>query len=144
MGAGWLRNEFSGIENIYNFDGGAGYKLFDGPSQFLRVEAGVGYSSEQDILLGIVVPYRNYANARAGLGYKWQFTKTAAFTNDFTFLVDLSDTANWFITDKAAITVAISKIFALQASWTLLFRNQPVPGFDNTDTATAVGLVAKF
>jgi putative salt-induced outer membrane protein len=144
VNAGWLRNRFSGINNIYNFDAGAGYKLFAGPEQFLRAEAAVGYSSEQDILLGIIVPYRNYANARAGLGYKWQFTKTAAFSNDFNFLVDLSDTANWFMTDKAAITAAISKIFSLQASWTLLYRNQPVPGFHNTDTATAVGLLAKF
>jgi putative salt-induced outer membrane protein len=142
--AGWLRNRFSGINNIYNFDAGAGYKLLTGPDHFLRGEAAVGYSSEQDILLGVIVPYRNYANARAGLGYKWQFTTTAAVTNDFNFLVDLSDTANWFMTDRAAITAAISKIFALQASWTLLYRNQPVPGFHNTDTATAVGLVAKF
>lgn len=144
VGGGWLRNRFSGINNIYNFDGGAGYKLFTGPAHFLRVEGGVGYSTEQDILLGVVVPYRNYANIHAGLGYKWQFTKNAAFTNDFSYLLDLSDTGNWFITNKAAITANISTIFALQASWTLLFRNQPVPGFDNTDTATAVGLVAKF
>jgi putative salt-induced outer membrane protein YdiY len=40
--------------------------------------------------------------------------------------------------------VDISKVFALQASWTLLYRNQPVVGFSNTDTATAVSLVAKF
>jgi putative salt-induced outer membrane protein YdiY len=64
--------------------------------------------------------------------------------NDFTDLVDLPDTANGFITDKAAIAVDISKVFALQASWTLLYRNQPVVGFSNTDTATAVSLVAKF
>ena len=38
----------------------------------------------------------------------------------------------------------MSKIFALQASWTLLWRNQPVPGFGHTDTATAVGIVAAF
>ena len=144
VGAGWLRNRFSGINNIYNFDGGAGYKLFKGPEQFLRVEAGIGYTTEQDIVLGIIVPYRNYANARAGLGYKWQFTKNAAFTNDFTFLADLSDTSNWFINEKAAITANISSVFALQASWTLLYRNQPVFGFDNTDTATAFGIVAKF
>lgn len=144
VGAGYLRNRFSGINNIYNFDGGAGYKLFKGPDQFLRVEAGVGYSMEQDILLGIIEPYRNYANARTAVNYKWQFTKTAAFTNDVTFLVDLSDTANWFITEKAAITASLSSVFALQASWTLFFRNQPVPGFDNTDTATAFGIVAKF
>jgi putative salt-induced outer membrane protein len=143
-GAGWLRNTFSGIDGLYGFDAGAGYKLLTGPAHFLRAQAGVGYAIEKDIILGIVVPSRNYATANAGLGYKWQFTKTAAFTNDFSYLLDLSDTKNWFITDKAAITAAISTIFALQASWTLLYRNQPVPGFDNTDTATAVGLVAKF
>lgn len=143
-GAGWLRNRFSGINNIYNFDAGAGYKLLVGPAHFLLAEGGFGYTSEQDILLGVVVPYRNYANARAALNYKWQFTKAAAFTNDFTYLLDLDRTSNWFIADKAAVTAALSRVFALQASWTLFFRNEPVPGFDNTDTATAIGLVAKF
>ena len=41
--------------------------------------------------------------------------------------LDLDNTKNYFITNKAAITADISKIFALQASWTLLWRNQPVP-----------------
>jgi len=143
-GAGYFRNRFSGIDNMYNFDAGAGYKLFDGPAHFLRAEAGVGYTIEEDIILGILVPSRNYANAWAALNYKWQFSKTAAFTNDFTFLVDLDQTSNWFITEKAAITASLTSVFALQASWTLFFRNQPVPGFDNTDTATAFGIVAKF
>ena len=151
-GGGWLRNQFSGINNIWNFDGGAGYKILNSDTQFLRLEGGVGYTSEQDIVLGLIAPYRNYANLRAGLGYKWTITKTATFTNDFSYLYDLSDSKNWFITDKAAVTVSISKIFALQASWTLLFRNEPPfkdPGpppvrYDHTDTATAVGLVAKF
>jgi len=75
--------------------------------------------------------------------YKRQFTRTAAFTNAFTFLLDLDETANWF-TNKAAIAAQISTIFGLQASWTRMYRNQPVIGFDNTDTATAVGVVAKF
>jgi len=142
--AGYLRNRFSGINNIYNFGVGAGYNLLNGPEQFFRLEGGFGYASEQDIVLGIVLPYRNYASARAAANYKWQFTKTAAFTNDFTFLADLDQTANWFITDKAAVVVAISKVFALQASWTLLYRNQPVIGFGKTDTATAIALVANF
>ena len=154
-GGGWLRNRFSGINNLWNFDGGVGYKLVKTDSQFLRVEGGVGYTSEQDIVLGVFAPYRNYANIRAGLGYKWQFTKSASFTNDFSYLLDLSDSKNWFITDKAAVAVAISSIFSMQASWTLLYRNEPpiksvnpdtgAPiRYDHTDTATAVGLVAKF
>ena len=144
VGASYLRNKFSGINNLYSFDTGAGYKLLLGPVHFLRAEAGVGYTREEDIILDVVTPSRGYANARAGLAYKWQFTKNAAFTNDFGYLLDLDETANWFISDKAAVTANISKILALQASWTLLYRNQPVPGFGKTDTATAVGIVAKF
>lgn len=144
VGAGYLRNRFSGINNLYSFDTGPGYKLLLGPVHFLRVEGGVGYAHEEDIILGVIQDSRGYANARAALGYKWQFTKAAAFTNDFGYLLDLDETANWFITDKAAITAAISSVFALQASWTLLYRNQPVPGFGKTDTTTAVGIVAKF
>ena len=151
-GGGYLRDTFSGINHLYSVDGGAGYKLFKGPAQFLRVEGGVGWTNEEDVLKsGIVLPSRSYANARAGVAYKWQFTKSAAFTNDFGFLLDLDDTANWFITNKAAITADISSIFALQASWTLLYRNQPagsnIPNaeqYSHTDTATAVGIVAKF
>jgi putative salt-induced outer membrane protein len=143
-GGGYLRNTFSGIDALWTVDGGGGYKLFDGPSQFLKAEGGVGWSNETDIIADVIQPSRSYANARAGLYYKWQFTKTAAFTNDFTYLLDLDDTENYFITNKAAITAEISKIFALQASWTLLWRNQPVVGFGHTDTATAVGIVATF
>jgi putative salt-induced outer membrane protein len=150
-GAGYLRNTFSGIDALWSIDGGAGYKLFDGPTQFLKAEGGVGWSHEKDIVPVIIdgEPFdilvsRSYANIRAALFYKWQFTKNANFTNDFTYLLDLDDTSNYFVTNKAAITADISKIFALQASWTLLWRNQPVPGFGHTDTATAVGIVAAF
>jgi putative salt-induced outer membrane protein len=152
-GAGYLRNTFSGIDALWSIDGGAGYKLFDGPTQFLKAEGGVGWTNEKDIITINPLPplpsvttfvTRSYANVRAALNYKWQFTKTAYFTNDFTYLLDLDNTKNYFITDKAAITAEISKVFGLQASWTLLWRNQPVPGFGHTDTATAVGVVAAF
>ena len=143
-GAGYLRNTFSGIDSLWSVDGGAGYKLFDGPAQFLKAEGGVGWANEKDIIDDVIQPSRSYANVRAALYYKWQFTKNAAFTNDFSYLLDLDDTANYFIANKAAITADISKVFALQASWTLLWRNQPVEGFGHTDTATAVGIVATF
>ena len=147
-GGGYLRNTFSGIDALWSVDGGGGYKLFDGPTQFLRAEGGVGWTNERDIVTlengDEVKSSRDYANLRAALFYKWQFTKTAAFTNDFSYLLDLDNTENYFIADKAAITADISQVFALQASWTLLWRNQPVQGFGHTDTATAVGIVAKF
>jgi len=147
--AAYLRNRFSGIDNLYGFDGGVGFKLLNSPAYFLRLEGGVGWAHEEDLLLPPpavpITTTKSYATVKSALAFKWQFTKAAAFTNDFTFLDDLDDTSNWFMTDKAAIAANISSIFALQASWTLLYRNQPSsPAFGHTDTATAVGLVAKF
>ena len=145
----YLRNRFSGIENLWGFDGGAGWKFLNSPVVFLRLEAGVGWAHEEDLLLPppaeSITTTKSYATVKSGLAFKWQFSKIAGFTNDFTFLEDLDDTANWFITDKAAITAQMTSIFALQASWTLLYRNQPTsPAFGHTDTATAISLVAKF
>ncbi len=147
VGGGYLRNTFSGIDALWSIDGGAGFKLCDGPTQFLKAEGGTRagrVKRTSTMITGQVEDPFSYANIRAALYYKWQFTKNADFTNDFTYLLDLDNTANYFITNKAAITADISKIFALQASWTLLWRNDPVPGFGHTDTATAVGIVANF
>jgi putative salt-induced outer membrane protein YdiY len=38
----------------------------------------------------------------------------------------------------------LTATFSLKASYTLLYRHEPVPTFKRTDTATAVALVAKF
>jgi putative salt-induced outer membrane protein len=140
VGGGYLRNRFAGIRSLVNGEGGAGYKLLVGPVHTLRAEVGVGYTHE-DQLVG---ENRSYASARAGLGYKWEFSKFAAFTNDFSYLFDLSDSSNWIVAEKAAITAALTSIFSLKASYTLLYNNEPVPTFKKTDTATAVALVAKF
>ena len=137
---GYLRNTFAGLDSLVAVDSGVGYKLLTGPAQFLRAEIGFGYSWENQTT-GVD---RNYANARAGLGYKWVFSKTAQFTNDFGFLLDLADTNNWIINDTAAVTASLTSIFALKASWSILYRKEPTPGFAKTDTATAVSLVAKF
>jgi putative salt-induced outer membrane protein len=140
VGAGYLRNQFAGLNALINGEAGAGYKILTGPVQNLRAELGFGYTSKDQVIGGTI----GYGSARFGLGYKWQFSKSAAFTNDFSYLSDFSDSSNWFITDKAAITAALTSIFALKASYALLYSNKPVPTFKSTDTATAVALVAKF
>ncbi|MEP6995753.1 MAG: DUF481 domain-containing protein, partial [Acidobacteriota bacterium] len=92
----YLRDTFAGLDSLVSIDGGAGYKLLKGPVHLLRAEAGFGYSWENQVPTGID---RNYANARFGLGYKWVFSKTAQFSNDFGVLLDLADTNNWIIND---------------------------------------------
>jgi putative salt-induced outer membrane protein len=137
---GYLRNRFAGYDSLLSGDAGVGYKLLLGPVHELRAELGVGYVHENQL----VGDNRSYANARAGLGYKWQFSKTAGFTNDLSYLYDLSDSANWIVSEKADLTAALTSIFSLKASYTLLYNHEPVPTFKRTDAATAVALVAKF
>ena len=94
-------------------------------TDLLRGELGMGYTHE-DQLVG---ENRSYASARAGLGYKWQFSKTAAFTNELAYNYDLSDSSNWIVLEKAAVTAALTATFSLKASYTLLYNNEPVPTF---------------
>jgi putative salt-induced outer membrane protein len=139
-GAGYLRNRFAGFDSLINGEAGVGYKLLLGPVHTLRGELGFGYTHE-DQLIG---DNRSYASARASLGYKWQISKTAAFTNDLSYSYDLSDSKNWILSDKAAVTATLTSILSLKASYTLLYNHEPVPTFKRTDTATAVALVAKL
>jgi putative salt-induced outer membrane protein len=136
----YLRNRFAGFNSLISEEAGAGYKILRGPVQTLRGELGFGYTHE-DQLVG---DNRSYATARAGLGYKWDFSRTAAFTNDLSYLRDLSDAKNWIFSDKAAITASLTTTFSLKASYTVLYNHEPVPTFKRTDTVTAVALVAKF
>lgn len=136
----YLRNRFAGIDSLIAGEAGGGYKILLGPVHTLRGELGFGYAHEDQV----VGDNRSYASARAGLDYKWQFSKTAAFTNELAYNYDLSDSSNWIVLEKAAVTAALTAIFSLKASYTLLYNNEPVPTFSKTDTTTAVALVAKF
>ena len=136
----YLRNRFAGLNSLISGEGGASYKILVGPEHLLRADAGLGYAHEGRLTGG----NRGYGSGKSGLAYKWQFSKTAAFTNDLFFLFDFSDSSNWTITEKAALTADLTTILALKASYSLLYRNEPVPTFKKTDTATAIALVAKF
>ncbi|HJW13704.1 MAG TPA: DUF481 domain-containing protein [Thermoanaerobaculia bacterium] len=139
-GGSYLRNRFAGFSSLVTGEAGGGYKILLGPVHALRGELGFGYTHEAQL----VGDNRSYASARAGLGYKWQFSKTAAFSNDLSYSYDLSDSSNWIASEKAAIAASLTTIFSLKASYALLYNNEPVPTFKKTDTATAVALVAKF
>ncbi len=144
-GAGYLRNTFSGIDALWSIDGGAGFKICDGPTQFLRAEGGVGWTNETDIILGrrpdppAATPTRAPASTTSGSSRRTLPSRTISRISSTSTTPQTTSSPN-----RAAITADISKIFALQASWTLLWRNQPVLGFGHTDTATAVGIVAAF
>jgi putative salt-induced outer membrane protein len=141
VGAGYYRNTFSGIDHRVGGEGGAGYKILNQPDHLLlRTEAGIGYASEARTDADTL----NYATARLGLKFVWKFSKSADFTEEAAWTEDFSDTEHWVFRNKAAVSASLTKLLSLKLSWSLVYNNQPPPGFGKTDTVTAAAVVATF
>jgi putative salt-induced outer membrane protein len=136
----YYKNEFAGIESRYGVRGGAGYKLLLGPAHFLKFDAAFGFISEDPV----IGEEDDFPTLSGGVHYKWVFSPNAEFTDDFVITLNLDDNDDVTYANIAAVTAALTQTFALKASYTIRYDNQPVPGFEERDTITAVSLVAKF
>ncbi len=136
----YLEDEFAGIASNFGGEVGALYKALTGDAHFLDLAGGLGYTTEERIL----DDDRDFASAVVSGAYKWQFTETAEFTEVAKLSYDLEDSDNWRFTNTAALSVAINSVFSLKVSHALSYLNEPVVGFEKTDTITSAALVAKF
>ena len=137
---GYLADEFAGIDHRSTIDGGLGYKALLGPVHTLRLDAGLGYSSENRL----VGEDQSFALANFGTAYKWQISKTADLTDSAIFTASLDDGDAWRFGNGFALTALLSQVFSLKLSHDVKVNNSPVAGFEKTDRLTSVALVAKF
>ncbi len=136
----YYRNRFAGVDSRYGGEAGAGYKIIDEKTLRLRAEAAVGYTREDRVDFAAI----NYATARAGLDFGWKFSKNAELTELVSWTDNLKTTNDWYLRSTTGLTANLTSVFALKASYTYLYDNVPVPGFEKRDTITSVALVAKF
>ena len=136
----YFRDEFAGVSNRNSLVGGVSYKLVDLARHQFFTDAGLGYMSEKR-LEGDDVSSGTWS---LGAGYKWKFSDTAEFSEDFRMTGVFAESADWRILQAAAITARLTQLFSLKVSNTIRYANAPVSGFQNTDTTTSVALVAKF
>jgi putative salt-induced outer membrane protein YdiY len=135
----YFRDRFAGIEHRNTIEGGLSYVLVPSAVHRLVVDGGVGYQSEARLAAEDV----DSATASSAGHYKWQISPTADFADDARVVLTLADIGAWRLEQAAALTAAISSIFSLKVSNTIRFVNEPVPGFERTDTITSVALVMK-
>jgi len=79
--------------------------------------------------------------ARVGLDYKWQITDTSSFSE--TIYVEHGE-ENTYTESVTAVTAKINNSLAMKLSYTIKDNSDPQPGFENTDTRTAITLVYDF
>jgi putative salt-induced outer membrane protein len=136
----YFRDEFAGVRNRNSLVGGVSYKVVDLPAYVFFTDAGLGYMNEQRTDADTV----SSATWSLGAGFRWKISPTAEFSDDVRMTGLFVDSSDWRLVQAAAVTARLTKTFSLKVSNTIRYAHQPVPGFKNTDTNTAVALVAKF
>lgn len=124
VGAGWLRNEFAGIKNRTQVQGGVGNIWFDGDKLKFKSDYALTYTDQEN-----VVEIPDVDNAFAGLKLTTDLSvklgKNASYDNDFVFDYDLENSDNWYGNMINSLTVSISKSLALKASLQWIYFNDP-------------------
>lgn len=133
----WRKDRFSGYETQFSQTVGYGRRLIDKEKHKLNVEIGAG-ARQSELVDGTE---ENETIIRGGLGYLWQISETAAFTQDFK--VESGD-ANTYSESKTALSANLVGRLALVASYTIKNNSDVPPLIDKTDTYTALSLEYGF
>lgn len=163
VAAGWLRNEFSGIEDRYIASGGVGNVWYDREKFSFRTNYGVSYTNQQDVVRTPFVE-TSYAGLLFNSNLKKRFGKNdTEYGNDFLFNYSLADSDNWRWSMDQYISMSLTEMLALKVSLIWLYNNfpafreydlVPAPGqpptgtvllqLDELDTIFSISLVVKF
>ena len=140
VGISYLNDTFAGYKSRWLGALGATYLAIKGKPQSLSLDIGLSYTDEEFTTDN----EDEYAGLLGGLTHRWKITPTATFLQRGQGFVSLDDSDNWRGTYNASLTATISARWALRVGFQVRFENQPVEGFETTDTKTDASLVVSF
>jgi putative salt-induced outer membrane protein len=134
---GYLHDRFAGVDARHTIDGGLSFAVIKRRPQFLDLDAGIGYEHESRV----GDQTEQLAIFTGGALYRWEFSKTSVFREDFRYVQALDDGGNWKLDQSVSLTATITSVFSLKVSNIVRYVHEPVPDFEPTDTITTVALV---
>ena len=156
-GLSWARDPFGGFDNRYIAEAGAEFLAVKTDKHTLSFDAGLTWTSEDQIKVRDVPPdgleeYTDTADwfgGVAGLKWDWAFSKSASLSQRLLYYPNFDDTADWRAGSDTAVTASLTKLLALQFSYLVRYRNQPIEIAEDlprekTDTTTKVSVVLNF
>ena len=130
-------DEFAGYDRRTTEVVGYGHQFLKREDMHLKGEFGVG-GRQTEFIDG---SDDDESIARIGLDYKWQISKTSSFS-EVIYVEHGSN--NTYTESVTALTAKINNSLAMKVSYTVKNNSDPQPGFENTDTRTAITLVYDF
>ena len=116
------------------------YRVVQTGRNTLYADASLGYLKERRT----VGPSLSTPTAGTGARYKLRFSETSDLTDDLSLSFDLADEGTWRLQHAIALTARVAAPLSLKLSNLLRYVDEPVFGFDQTDTITSAALVLSF
>jgi putative salt-induced outer membrane protein len=139
-GVSGTQDEFAGYDLRAVVEGGAVYKALLGPTHELAFDGGLTWTHEELI----TDEEDEYMGGILGLAYAWHITDTAAFGQRLKWYPNFDESEDWRAESETSLQAAVSTRVALKLGYVVRYENEPVEGFDDTDTTTTVSLVFSF
>ena len=148
-GLSWARDPFSGFDNRYIAEAGAEFLAVSTDHHRLSFDAGLTWTSEDQIYFDDVAQEQftetvDWFGGLLGLTWDWAFSKSASLSQRLLYYPNFDDTADWRLASDTAVTASLTKLMALQFSFLVRHRNQPINDLEKTDTTTKVSVVLNF
>lgn len=131
------KDKFAGFDLRFTVETGAKYSALAGPVHELSLDGGLTWTREDPVGFASY----DHFGALLGLAYAWKFSGTAILTERILWYPNFDKASDWRLTSETAVQAALSTRLALKAAYSFRFDNQPVPGFEDTDTATTLSLI---
>jgi len=133
----WERDLFSGFAHRWGIASGLSVALPLGTRD--QVTGDVGISWNRDI--PVTDSRRTFMGGMCQLRYTHAFTETSRLEQRVLWVPDFKRFKAWTGESETALVASLGARLALKASFLVRYRNEPLEGFKNTDTSTALSLV---
>lgn len=148
-GASWARDTFSGFENRWIAEAGVEYLAFESARHKLTVDLGLTWTKEDRIFLDELSQEEftesfDWLGAVAGLAYEWTISDSASLTERLLYYPNFDDSSDWRVASDTALRASLTEMLALQLSYQIRYRNQPIDTNESTDTTTRISVVLNF
>jgi len=136
------KDQFAGYDLRGVLDAGATYKALVGPTHELSFDGGLAWTTE-DFIEGQGSD-NDYFGAILGLDYKWSFSDNAYLGQTLDYFPNFDNSTDWRFVSETSLQGSLTSLLALKLAYLIRYDNEPVPGFDDTDTTATASLVLKF
>lgn len=141
LGARWERNRFAGLDSRQGTDVSLLWEIRDTPTLKLRALGGLSASREDPR------GDRPQVDSFGGLlqvSGDARLSETASWDGQMTFFPNFDDPDDYRFHGHIGLQAALNRHLGVRLGYDVKFDNEPVPGFDSTDTATTAALILQL